>query len=271
MPEMPEVETTKRGVEPYVINQPFNQVIIRQQQLRWPIPKDLAKNITRKKLLGLSRRAKYLLFHFSTGTMLIHLGMSGHLHIVKQNTPAQKHDHVDFLLGNNYSLRYTDPRRFGAILWTDIPADEHPLLCKLGPEPLSTNFNSRYLATACNKRRQPIKQAIMDNHVVVGVGNIYASESLFHAKINPNRAAAELTTAEYQALTKSIKHILKKAIKAGGTTLKDFLHADGKPGYFRHQLQVYGRAEADCYDCNSKILSQRISQRNTFYCPTCQI
>lgn len=268
MPELPEVETSRLGILPYLKNETIKTIVIRQPKLRWPIDPQimLAKDQT---IIDIKRRAKYLLLQLSNGWIVIHLGMSGSLRILPEDKPAQKHDHVDLVLHNGVILRYTDPRRFGAWLWT-TSVQSLPQLSKLGLEPLTDEFNADYLYQCAKARRVPIKTLIMDNHIVVGVGNIYACESLFMAKVLPMRPAHTLTLREAKLLVKSIKTVLEQSIKQGGTTLKDFLQSDGRPGYFVQQLQVYGRSGSPCFVCKTTIKSQKISQRNTFYCECCQ-
>jgi formamidopyrimidine-DNA glycosylase len=270
MPELPEVETTRLGINPHICGGTIKKVLIRQHSLRWPIPSDLPKTINNKKLLSISRRGKYLLFEFSHGHLLIHLGMSGSLRITKPQEPPKKHDHVDILFSKDQCLRFHDPRRFGAILWTSESILDHPLLSKLGPEPLNEAFNGEYLFTKSRKRKKDIKTFIMDSHIVVGVGNIYANEALFDAGIRPTRAAGKVTRKEYSLLVKGIKKVLNKSIKQGGTTLRDFVGSDGKPGYFVQQLKVYGRDGLNCKQCGKILKSIRQSQRATVYCSHCQ-
>ncbi|MEJ2794774.1 bifunctional DNA-formamidopyrimidine glycosylase/DNA-(apurinic or apyrimidinic site) lyase [Iodobacter sp. LRB] len=270
MPELPEVETTRRGIASHIEGAEIKSVIIRQPRLRWPIPADLAQTLEGRKILSLSRRAKYLLFSFEHGTLIIHLGMSGNLRVLTEAFPAEKHDHFDLVLSNGKRLRYRDPRRFGACLWQATENGPHPLLQKLGPEPLSEQFNTDHLLSANSNRKIAIKLAIMDNHTVVGVGNIYASESLFRAKINPNRAANSLNPQESAQLVAAIKATLGDAIIAGGSTLRDYVDSDGKAGYFQLSAFVYGRAGMPCRICNSEIKQIRQGQRSTFYCPHCQ-
>ncbi len=269
MPELPEVETTRRGITQAVVNNPIQQIIIRQAKLRYHVTPDLLQLLPGQSILNITRRSKYLLLHFTHGTLLWHLGMSGHIRIVKPNTPAQKHDHIDIEF-ENCCLRYTDPRRFGFLLWCDTSPLQHKLLRDLGPEPFSKNFHAAYLHQQAKTRRINVKQFIMQAHVVVGVGNIYASEALFLAGIAPHCPANKISLARYEKLVLAIKHILKKAIKAGGTTLKDFYAFDGKPGYFRQQLNVYARAGDACYRCQTIIKKCVIGQRSSFYCPKCQ-
>ncbi|MDH3342364.1 MAG: bifunctional DNA-formamidopyrimidine glycosylase/DNA-(apurinic or apyrimidinic site) lyase [Gammaproteobacteria bacterium] len=271
MPELPEVETSRRGIEPHILNKKIKHVVIRQYQLRWPIPKNLASILTDLKLSQVARRGKYLLLHFGTsGTVIIHLGMSGSLRICTPSTPAGKHDHIDFVFSNNKVLRLTDPRKFGCVLWTKLPVDDHKLISKLGPEPLNDEFNADYLYAQSRKRTCSIKTFIMNSHVVVGVGNIYASESLFMAGINPNRKAGSLSRPRCEKLVIAIKKILELAIQQGGTTLRDFTREHGQPGYFAQQLQVYGRANEPCSSCGKLIKQISQQNRSTFYCTACQ-
>ena len=271
MPELPEVETSRRGIEPHILNKKIKDVIIRQHKLRWPIPKSLPARINQQKLIQVARRGKYLLLHFDqAGTVIIHLGMSGSLRICTASTPVGKHDHIDFIFSNKKVLRFTDPRKFGCVLWTKQAIEEHKLLCKLGPEPLCNEFNADYLYSQSRKRSCSIKAFIMNSHVVVGVGNIYASESLFMADINPVRKAGSLSVARCEKLVIAIKQILEAAIKQGGTTLRDFTREHGQPGYFAQQLQVYGRVNKDCPKCGKAIKQISQQNRSTFYCTTCQ-
>jgi len=271
MPELPEVETTTCGIRPHIAGQRIRKVIIRHKQLRWPIPSDLAQQLERRTVLGVTRRGKYILLLFKHGTAILHLGMSGHLRVVSAETPARKHDHVDILFANDCLLRFNDPRRFGALLWTGLDYQQHTLLKNLGVEPLTTAFSGRYLFAAARSRKVPIKSLVMDARVVVGVGNIYANEALFAAAIHPLLPACALTLIQAQQLVAAIKKILRGAIKAGGTTLSDFLQADGKPGYFRHLLVVYGRAGQPCVNCNNFVQVIRLAQRSTFFCQHCQV
>lgn len=271
MPELPEVETTRRGIEPHIINQAVDKIIIRAPKLRWPIPKSIAKDLPGQKVQSIERRAKYLLINFANGTLIMHLGMSGRIQTLTNVTAPQKHDHVDIYFSNGRCLRYTDPRRFGAILWTTETATDHKLLRDLGPEPFAKEFSAKYMQQLAHNKTVAIKKFIMDSKIVVGVGNIYASEALFAAKLHPLRSVKTITQAEWQDLVKHIQRILKLAIKQGGTTLKDFLDTSGKPGYFSQKLQAYGRAKEKCLRCNDLIESQMIAQRNTFFCNSCQI
>jgi len=269
MPELPEVETTCRGIQAILHGNTINRIIIRNHRLRWPIP-PIIKKLKNLKVLKISRRAKYILLETSKGCFIIHLGMSGRLKVVAQNEAIRKHDHVDFILANEKILRYTDPRRFGAILWTSDAPLNHPLFAKLGPEPFAKEFNEKYLFAKANKKKITIKQLIMDQTTVVGVGNIYACEALFVAKLLPTRLSSSLTLDECKQLILAIQKILKQAIKAGGTTLKDFLSIEGNPGYFLQKLLVYGRENKQCVMCNTLLKNIRINQRATVFCENCQ-
>ena len=275
MPELPEVETTCRGIAPHIEGKAIAKLQVRQHQLRWPIPDDLAKLIKGQTVLAVRRRAKYILIDIGKsrvkGTVIIHLGMSGSLRVIKGKPPEPlKHEHFDLVFSKALLLRFTDPRRFGACLWQDVNSDDNKWLDHLGPEPLSDDFNGEYLFNRSRKRTSAIKTFIMDQKTVVGVGNIYASESLFLSGINPQKAAGKVTKAQYETLIKSIKEVLAKAIKDGGTTLKDFTGSDGKPGYFAQQLRVYGRAGEPCLTCKKPIKQITQGQRSTFYCSACQ-
>ena len=272
MPELPEVETTCRGIAPYLEKAKITNVTIRQFSLRWPIEKDLASILNNQTVSSVQRRAKYLLINCDTGILIIHLGMSGSLRIVDavQAPPPEKHDHVDIILNNGFMLRYTDPRRFGAVLWTEQTIENHKLFSHLGPEPLTEKFDTKYLLTQAKSRKCSIKTLIMNGQIVVGVGNIYASESLFLAKIHPKTTANMLTRQQAKKLVEAIKTILDKAILAGGTSLKDFTKSDGKPGYFAQELNVYGRKDDICFHCGNTIEQYKEAQRATYYCPMCQ-
>jgi formamidopyrimidine-DNA glycosylase len=277
MPELPEVETTKSGIAPHIQGQKIRQLVVRQPKLRWPIPDDLAALVKNQAVLDVRRRAKYLLIDVGSektgklkGTVIIHLGMSGSLRVVIGKPPlAEKHEHFDLCFSNQLMLRFTDPRRFGACVWQAANA-ECKLLDHLGPEPLSDNFNGDYIFQKSRKRTCAIKTFIMDQKFVVGVGNIYASESLFLSAINPKKAAGKVSKKRYGELSQCIKQVLEKAIADGGTTLKDFVGSDGKPGYFAQQLRVYGRAGQPCFNCDTPIKQVTQGQRSTFYCPKCQ-
>jgi formamidopyrimidine-DNA glycosylase len=270
MPELPEVETTRRGISPHIQGKQVSSVIIRQHQLRWPVDPQLPDYLSCKKLLDIQRRGKYLLLLFHHGCLMIHLGMSGSLRIVDKKTEPIKHDHVDILFSDNICLRFHDPRRFGSILWTEAPVESHRLLAKLGPEPLSTDFSGEYLFKASRKRQKDVKAFIMDSHTVVGVGNIYANESLFTAGIRPTKAAGKLTRKQCEQWVDEIQKVLQRSITQGGTTLRDFVGGDGKPGYFAQQLNVYGRGDKPCRTCQTTLKEIRQAQRTTVYCPNCQ-
>jgi formamidopyrimidine-DNA glycosylase len=270
MPELPEVETIRRGIEPHILGKRIEQLVVRQPKLRWAVPSCLAKELQSTYITQVARRAKYLLLSTDGGTILIHLGMSGRLRVMGSDTPPQVHDHIDLILTNETMLRFTDPRRFGAWLWTDQNPDVHPLLAGLGPEPRGSEFSGYYLFRRSRGRRLAVKSFLMDSHVVVGLGNIYANESLFAAGIHPNRRAGRISRKRYDELAAACRNVLNKAIRQGGTTLRDFTNGEGKPGYFQQSLQVYGLADAACPTCSTPIRETRIGQRSTFYCPRCQ-
>ncbi|OUS27303.1 DNA-formamidopyrimidine glycosylase [Gammaproteobacteria bacterium 45_16_T64] len=269
MPELPEVETTRRGIEPYLKGQKIRAITVRQPKLRWPVSEELS-SMAGVVICSVERRGKYLLLKTEQGTVLVHLGMSGSLRILQKDEPPLFHDHVDVQLTSGQVLRYTDPRRFGAWLWTDEPAEEHKLIASLGPEPLSDDFDIEYLWQRSRGKKCPIKTFIMDSHVVVGVGNIYANEALFNAGIHPTRLAGKVSKKRYALLLQCIKDVLARAIEQGGTTLKDFVGGDGKPGYFKQELQVYGRAEEPCLVCDRPLREIRLGQRSTVFCKFCQ-
>jgi len=270
MPELPEVETTRRGIAPYIAGQTIAKVLVRQGRLRWPVPDNLSNVLKGLAIDQVDRRGKYLLLSTSAGVLLIHLGMSGSLRIITSGTQPGKHDHVDIQFDSGNALRFTDPRRFGCILWTTQPVFTHPLMKRLGPEPLTDTFDGAYLKRISKDRKTAVKSFIMDNHVVVGVGNIYANEALFAAGILPYRAAGKVSLQRYQLLSREIKSVLNHAIEVGGTTLRDFTGGDGQPGYFKQNLKVYGRLGMPCVDCNTALRERRIGQRSSIYCPRCQ-
>lgn len=270
MPELPEVETTRRGILPYIENQTVSKVVIRNHSLRWPIPDDLEQQLCGQKIITVKRRAKYLLLEFAHGTLMIHLGMSGRLRVLDSDKNVDKHDHVDMYFDNGKVLRYTDPRRFGALLWSAEDIQSHPLINHLGPEPLSDAFDSDYLCHKAKGRQTAIKTFIMNGEIVVGVGNIYANEALFMAGIHPQKAAGKISHKKMTLLVAAIKQVLEKALAAGGTTLRDFRKSDGKPGYFAQELSVYGRGDQPCLACGSPIKSIRQAQRASYFCPHCQ-
>jgi len=270
MPELPEVETTRRGIEPYLVGARIHAITVRQKQLRWPVPDTLDRQLGGAKILRVKRRAKYLLLETTRGTLIIHLGMSGSLRIVDEGLAPGTHDHIDLHFGKGRLLRYTDPRRFGAWLWCEQAVDQHPLLASLGPEPLDDAFTGDTLFKRSRGRKLAVKSLIMDSHTVAGVGNIYANEALFMARIHPQRAAGRISRARYVRLADAIRTVLTDAIRQGGTTLRDFLNSEGKPGYFQQSLNVYGRASEPCPRCGAAIRETRSGQRSTFYCPHCQ-
>jgi len=270
MPELPEVETTRRGIAPALESQVPKQVVVRQANLRWRVPVQALQAWCDAPIEQVWRRGKWLVLSSAHGHVLIHLGMSGCLRIVSADLPAQKHDHVDLILGNGQALRYTDPRRFGAWLFTSEDPLSHPRLCYLGPEPLSEVFSAKWLAQQCSRSRRAIKALIMDSHVVVGVGNIYATEALFSAGIHPARSAHTLSEREIARLVAAIQTVLRAAIAQGGTTLQDFSRPDGRPGYFAQALQIYGRADEPCPRCGTALQKQVIAQRSSVFCPVCQ-
>ena len=269
MPELPEVETSRRSIAPWIENQDVSGVIVRQQNLRWPVAREIELLLPGQKVRSLSRRAKYLLIGTDAGTALLHLGMSGSLRIIDAGTPAGIHDHVDIEFGSGKALRFRDPRRFGSLLWATDPY-QHPLLRNLGPEPLDEAFNGKYLREVARGRRASIKQFLMNASVVVGVGNIYASESLFVAGIHPKRQARRIALRRMESLAIAVKTVLGKAIEAGGTTLRDFYGGDGEPGYFQRQLEVYGRDDEPCLRCRRPVSVIVLGQRSTYYCKNCQ-
>lgn len=270
MPELPEVETTRRGIAPHIENNTIEKIVVRNRSLRWPIPNGLNNKLKQQKIHSVTRRGKYLLIKTEPGTLIIHLGMSGSLRIIPVNTPVEKHDHFEIQFTNGICCRLRDPRRFGAVLFTRDDPLQHKLLINLGPEPLDKEFNEQYLFEKSRKRKTTVKQFIMDSKIVVGVGNIYASESLFLAGIHPKRLAGKISRERYTLLTKAIKQILREAIQQGGTTLKDFTSSDGKPGYFKQKLKVYDRAGEPCVTCGKEITQSVIGQRSTYYCTHCQ-
>ena len=269
MPELPEVETTKNGIAPYIEGQTISHIIVRQAKLRWPVPESI-QQMQHQTVQSVHRRAKYLLLNTAIGTSIIHLGMSGSLRIVNTDTAPEKHDHVDIVFAHGKTLRLRDPRRFGCVLWTQQAVDQHKLICNLGPEPLSDTFTAHYLFQQAKNRKVSIKVFIMNAHIVVGVGNIYASESLFMAGIHPKRAAGRISLKRLEILVDTIRQVLQKSIEQGGTTLKDFANAEGQSGYFQVALQVYGKTGQPCPHCSTPIKQIKLGQRSTFYCPSCQ-
>ena len=268
MPELPEVETSRRGIEPHLVGNTISYAIVRNGRLRWPVSEQI-KSLSDEAVLSVQRRAKYLLIELQKGWIIVHLGMSGSVRILTEELPEEKHDHVDLVMRDGKVLRYTDPRRFGAWLWC-YDLENSSVLAHLGPEPLSDAFNPQYLYELAQKKKVAIKPWLMDNKVVVGVGNIYANEALFATKISPEKITNTLTLAEITELVLQIKKVLQRSIEQGGTTLKDFLQSDGKPGYFAQELFVYGKKGEPCSMCGTPIESIKQGQRSTFFCPQCQ-
>ncbi len=270
MPELPEVETTLRGITPSLDQRRIVEIIVRNASLRWPVPAEV-KQAAGQAVAACRRRAKYLLIEMAGGGgLLIHLGMSGSLRVCRADDEVRKHDHVDIVLDSGQCIRFNDPRRFGVFSWWDEPAGRHPLLRELGPEPLSDRFSGAHLHSRSRGRKSAVKNFIMDGKIVVGVGNIYASEALFMAGIHPSRAAGRISATRYDALASAIRDVLDRAIRRGGTTLRDFLNSDGNPGYFAQELLVYDREGLPCFRCETPIRKKVIGQRSSFYCPSCQ-
>ena len=270
MPELPEVETTRRGIAPHIEGKRIRRIEVRNPALRWPVPVAELQQLARCRLTRVDRRGKYLLLHTGKGVVIVHLGMSGSLRIARDDEPPRIHDHVDLMFSDGTMLRYGDPRRFGTWLFTDRDPLAHEPLCKLGPEPLSDAFDLDYLYQASRGRKVAVKQFIMNSHVVVGVGNIYANEALFMAGIHPRRAAGRISRERYGLLLEAIKQVLADAIHMGGTTLRDFVGGDGNPGYFKQSLNVYGRGSQPCRECNEPLTEVRMGQRTTVFCKFCQ-
>ncbi len=271
MPELPEVETTRRGIRPLLVGRRVQAVVVRQRQLRWPVTPALDEALPGRTISDVRRRAKYLLLDTDpAATVLLHLGMSGRLRVVPAATPAAKHDHLDLVLDDGCALRLTDPRRFGACLWIPAGGPPHPLLRHLGAEPLTAALTADYLYRVARRRRVAVKNLLMDSRVVCGVGNIYANEALFRASIHPLRAAGNISLRRYAALVEAVRAVLGEAIAAGGTTLRDYRDAAGNPGYFVTRLAVYGRAGQPCLRCGTALKLIRINARSTCYCPRCQ-
>jgi formamidopyrimidine-DNA glycosylase len=279
MPELPEVETIRRSIKSFIVNKKITSVVVRQPKLRWQVTKDLSEKITNQNVFNVQRRGKYLLVNLYSdqvsntilsGTLIIHLGMSGKLLALPKSHPISQHEHVTISFSDGFSLCYIDPRRFGALLWTNRDPYKHQLLKNLGPEPLSKNFNSEYLYKKILHRKTTIKQFIMNNIIVVGVGNIYANEALFFSGIRPDRLATNISREECLLLVFKIKQVLKNAIKKGGTTIKDFVSSNGQSGYFQNELKVYGRKNQKCFVCGEIIQEIRLGQRSTFFCAQCQ-
>lgn len=270
MPELPEVETTRRGLAPHVVGRRIVAVHVYDRRLRWPVPADLAKCLAGRTIDALERRSRYLLFRFGADTLLVHLGMTGSLRAFTHAPPRKTHDHVDLVLDSGVTLRYHDPRRFGAILWAPLSAERHPLLATLGPEPFDPAFDADYFWRETRRRTAAIKLVLMDNHVVVGVGNIYANESLFRAGIKPSIRANRVSRGRLARLIGEVRATLTEAIAKGGSTLRDYVDSDGEPGYFQLDHYVYGRAGQPCRVCGTPIRMLRHGGRATTYCPACQ-
>lgn len=270
MPELPEVETTRRGIRAALRGRTITALVLRERRLRWPVDKHLGATLAGRRVLDVRRRAKYLLIELEHGTLIAHLGMSGSLRVLSAQAPLLAHDHYDLLLDSGRCLRFNDPRRFGCLVWTEGDPDAHPLLARLGPEPLGRGFDADYLARVARGRRVAVKQFLMDQHVVVGVGNIYASEALFRAGISPRRAAGRVSRERFGKLVEATRAVLGEAIRQGGTTLRDYVNAEGTPGYFRQELFVYERAGEPCRKCGATIRQVVQGQRSTYFCPACQ-
>ncbi|MCZ6560139.1 MAG: bifunctional DNA-formamidopyrimidine glycosylase/DNA-(apurinic or apyrimidinic site) lyase [Gammaproteobacteria bacterium] len=270
MPELPEVETARRGIEPHLRGQRVVRVDLRQTRLRFPVTRGLAKSLTGARISRVERRAKYLLVRTNRGTLLIHLGMSGSLRILSGAEAAGRHDHCDIWLESGRGLRFTDPRRFGSLLWTTKDPLQHRLIKHLGPEPLEKGFSGAYLYALSRRRKTPIKPLIMDARVVVGIGNIYASEALFAAGIRPTRQSGRISLERMELLVSKIREVLRRAIKAGGTTIRDFTGSEGTPGYFAQELLVYDRAGQPCPKCSAPVRRKVLGQRASYYCVACQ-
>ena len=270
MPELPEVETTRRGLLPHLEGQHIVTAVVRNAALRWPVTRELARQVSGRVVRSVERRGKYLLIDCGNGWIIVHLGMSGSLQVVPATTPAGKHDHFDLVLGSGLAVRLTDPRRFGAVLWEATDPHQHPLLAQLAPEPLSEEFDAAWLHRHTRGRTAAIKTMIMDSHIVVGVGNIYASESLFRAGIHPGLAAGRVSLLRCEKLVTAIRETLSAAIEAGGSSLRDYVGVEGRPGYFQQSYFVYGRDGEHCRTCGTPVRSLRQGQRSTYYCPTCQ-
>ena len=269
MPELPEVETTRIGIAPFLLGEVVQSITVRNYKLRWPILKSIHQKLPGQEIREVKRRGKYIILMTDQASVIIHLGMSGHLNILLKPTPPQKHDHVDIVFNSGITLRFTDPRRFGCFIYTKTPY-QHKLLSDLGVEPLSEDFSADYLYKKSRTRKTSIKNLIMDAKVVVGIGNIYANESLFKSEISPKRHANKISFDRYQLLVQSIKEVLENALQKGGTTLRDFVNSEGKPGYFQQELAVYGRDGQACFKCKKPIQIYRLGQRSTYYCSNCQ-
>ncbi len=269
MPELPEVETTRRGLAPWLEGRTIAVMLVREPRLRWPIAPDIAPRVRGRMITGLGRRGKYLLVHTDAGTLIVHLGMSGSLRFLPEPVPLKAHDHFELLLDGGGRVRYNDPRRFGSLHLTDDPG-QHPLLRNIGPEPLGNDFTATYLWQRSRGRRVAIKQHLMNGQVVAGLGNIYVNEALFRAGIHPLRAAGRIARRRFEPLVIAIREVLEHALTQGGTTLRDFVGGDGRPGYFQNTLDVYGRGDAPCRRCGGTIRREAIGQRAVYWCARCQ-
>ena len=270
MPELPEVETIRRGIAPHVVGRTIEKVIVRDRRLRWPIARGFERRIAGRRIRAVDRRGKYLLLDLGGDRVILHLGMTGNLALQEPGRPLRKHDHFDFELSGGLTLRFNDPRRFGAALWWPATQAQHALIRHMGPEPLTEAFNADYLTRLARRRSAPVKNFLMDGRIVVGVGNIYAVEALFRAGIRPMRPAGRVTRAEYEKLVEAVRAVLNDAIAAGGTTFRDFRDSNGEPGYFVQKLFVYDRAGQPCRKCRTPIKRLVIGQRSSYYCPRCQ-
>ncbi len=270
MPELPEVETTRRGIAPWLTGQRLARVIIRVPRLRWPIPAELTERLTGARVTGVERRAKWLLLRTDRGTALLHLGMTGSFRVLPDFRPPGIHDHLDLVTGDGVTVRFNDPRRFGAALWTEDDPLHHPLIAPLGPEPLGPAFTADYLAQKSRRRSIAIKPHLMNARIVVGVGNIYASEALFRAGIHPARAAGRVAARRLAGLVTAVREVLEQAIRSGGTTIRDYSGGDGKPGYFAQRLRVYDREGLPCVNCGAAVQQKVLGQRSSYFCRHCQ-
>jgi formamidopyrimidine-DNA glycosylase len=270
MPELPEVETTRRGLAPWLEGQRIAQVVVRVPRLRWSVPAEFARLMPGARVTALDRRAKWLLLRTDRGTALLHLGMTGSFRVLREARPAGLHDHLDIVTGAGVTVRFNDPRRFGSVLWTEGDPALHPLIAPLGPEPLGTDFTADYLHRRSRGRSVAIKPHLMNSHIVVGVGNIYASEALFRARIHPARAAGRVALPRLEALVAAVREVLAESIRDGGTTLRDFYNGEGQPGYFSQRLRVYDRAGQPCVECGTPLRQVVLGQRSSYYCPNCQ-
>jgi formamidopyrimidine-DNA glycosylase len=270
LPELPEVETTRRGLAPHARGQRIAALRVYERRLRWPVAAGLPRQLAGQRIIATARRAKYLLLRLESGTLIVHLGMSGNLRVLPADAPRLPHDHFDLVLGSGRALRFNDPRRFGSLHFTRGDPERHRLLAHLAPEPFDRQFDGEYLWRTTRRRRLAVKQLLMNSRLVVGVGNIYASEALFRARLRPRRPARSLSRDDCTRLARAVRAVLAQAIRAGGTTLRDYLRADGSPGYFRQRLYVYERAGQPCRRCGTAVRAITQGQRSTYYCPSCQ-